>query len=94
MQTALADTIILGTTTNLAFLQRLLGHPDFINGRVDTRFVDRHPGDLLPEPADLPVAALIVAALHDSHTISPMGTTIPLDSNDPWSRADGFRLGQ
>jgi 3-methylcrotonyl-CoA carboxylase alpha subunit len=94
MQSALADTIILGTTTNLAFLQALIQHPVFINGEVDTSFVDRHVTDLLPENGNLPAAALIVAALHDSHTINTKGTAVPVDSTDPWARADGFRLGQ
>jgi 3-methylcrotonyl-CoA carboxylase alpha subunit len=95
MQTALANTVVLGTATNLPFLRALLHHPAFINGEVDTGFVDAHLNDLLPGRPDLPDAALIVAALHDSRK---MDAIMPPRGDDdvysPWSRADGFRAGQ
>src|SRR5262249_43392122 len=50
MQTALAQTVILGTTTNIPFLQALLAHPTFLAGEVDTRFVDQHLESLLSPP--------------------------------------------
>src|SRR5690606_1370441 len=95
MQAALANTVVLGTATNLPFLRALLDHPAFLAGEVDTGFVDLHLNDLLPEVANLPDAALIVAALHDSgkmNAISPSNGDG--DVYSPWLRADGFRAGQ
>ena len=90
MQTALANTVVLGTATNLPFLRALLDHPAFLAGEVDTGFVDAHLNDLLPDVNDLPDAALIIAALHDSRKMK----VITGDVYDPWQRADGFRAGQ
>jgi acetyl/propionyl-CoA carboxylase alpha subunit len=90
MQMALANTVVLGTATNLPFLRALLNHPAFLAGEVDTGFVDTHPNDLLPDVPDLPDAALIVAALHDSRKMNAITGVV----YDPWQRADGFRAGQ
>ena len=43
---ALSEFRIEGVETNIAFLQAILGHPDFAAGRVHTRFVDEHMADL------------------------------------------------
>lgn len=97
MQTALDQTVILGTTTNIPFLGALLAHPTFQAGEVDTRFVDTHLDTLLPEPPPLPDAALVVAALLDIHgSIGTNQQFAPAEngnSADPWSRADSFRPG-
>ena len=100
MQTALAQTVILGTTTNIPFLQALLAHPTFLAGEVDTGFVDSHLDSLLPAQPPLPDAALIAAALLDMNgnrvgeglRPSPTDTSYP-GEYDPWSRGDGFRVG-
>jgi 3-methylcrotonyl-CoA carboxylase alpha subunit len=90
MDAALRDTVILGTTTNLDFLRALIHHPAFVAGEVDTGFIERHSAELFPPEAALPEAALIAAALLE-HGSAP-SSAAPID--DPWSRADGFRLGQ
>lgn len=91
MQRALAETVVLGTTTNLPFLRALLAHPVFLAGEVDTGFVDAHLGDLLPPAAPPSDAALLAAALLDREAAPDTGAH-PAQP-DPWSRADGFRLG-
>lgn len=92
---ALRDTVILGTTTNLDFLVSLLEHPTFIQGEVDTRFVDDHLNELVPETTELDDLALIVSALHDLHagsqTVAVTGTSDG-DIYSPWNKADGFRI--
>lgn len=98
MQQALADTVILGVTTNIPFLQALLAHPAFAAGEVHTAFVDAHLHDLLPAAPPLPPLALITAALHDRYNMLNRGAVSPADTDadlhSPWSRGDGFRLGQ
>ena len=43
---ALAEFRIEGVETNIAFLQAILRHPDFVAGKVHTRFVDEHTAEL------------------------------------------------
>lgn len=98
MQQALANTVILGVTTNIPFLRALLAHPAFLAGEVDTGFVDANLESLLPAEVPITEAALIIAALADSRNISHERAGLrPASTNDnvhtPWSRADSFRLG-
>ena len=44
MDRALREYRIRGVTTNLAFLENVLGHPDFIANRYTTKFIDETPG--------------------------------------------------
>jgi len=97
MQTALAQTVILGTTTNIPFLQALLAHPTFLAGKVDTRFVNTHLNDLLPEPPPVPDAALVAAALMEvnQHPLPLTPSSLHGEGeNGPWARRDGFRVGR
>ncbi len=59
---ALGEMQLIGITNNIAYLRRVLLHPDHVAGQLSTRFVDDH-ADLLPEPTAVPAAALVAAAL-------------------------------
>ena len=48
MRQALDSYIIEGVTTTIPFLSRVMRHPDFIAGRVDTKFLEREPQLLQP----------------------------------------------
>ena len=50
MSQALDSFIIEGITTTIPFLRRVIHHPTFESGDVDTKFLERHP-DLVKEPA-------------------------------------------
>ncbi len=62
---ALGDTVIAGTTTNRAFLCRLLVDPEVAAGRVETGLIARHQDELATPPAPdaeaMALAALAVA---------------------------------
>ncbi|WP_329580196.1 ATP-grasp domain-containing protein [Kitasatospora sp. NBC_01250] len=101
LRTALADTRILGITTNAGFLRRLLAHPDVVAGRLDTglveRLVQQHP-ELLVEPGDRAAqnataaseAVLIAAALVRHLGLAP---AVASDGwTDPFSLPSGWRL--
>ncbi|MFB7663830.1 acetyl/propionyl/methylcrotonyl-CoA carboxylase subunit alpha [Kitasatospora sp. NPDC056138] len=69
LRAALAETRILGVTTNTGYLRRLLAHPDVAAGRLDTGLVER-TAELHPEllaspytahPADEPAGGLTAA---------------------------------
>jgi acetyl-CoA carboxylase biotin carboxylase subunit len=100
MQQALRDTVILGTTTNIDFLQVILAHDVFQQGKITTRYIDDNLQTLLPDESDLPDLALIVAALHDMQgsTESPASPAQVADSDSdafsPWNRRDTFRMGE
>jgi acetyl-CoA carboxylase biotin carboxylase subunit len=47
---ALRDTVLLGTVTNTAFLERVLAHPEFSEGLIHTAFLAEHP-ELLGAPS-------------------------------------------
>ena len=42
MRRALAEFRIVGVATNIPYLQEIIDLPDFIEGRMDTGFLDRH----------------------------------------------------
>ena len=95
MITALRDTVILGTTTNLDFLLSLIDNATFRQGEVHTRFVDDNLDMLLPDTIELDDLALIVSGLHDLQKQAKPTLTIGAsdgDSYSPWNRADNFRL--
>ncbi|HXI20833.1 MAG TPA: acetyl-CoA carboxylase biotin carboxylase subunit [Gemmatimonadales bacterium] len=49
MGQALDSFIIEGVTTTTPFLARIIRHPEFVAGRVDTKFLERHPELLRPD---------------------------------------------
>jgi acetyl/propionyl-CoA carboxylase alpha subunit len=98
LRAALADFVLLGLTTNTAFLRDVLAHPEFAAGRATTRFIEEKLASWQPRPpADLDLA-LIAAAMHDVLTpgagLAGVDRSAPEgDPYSPWARADGFRLG-
>jgi acetyl-CoA carboxylase biotin carboxylase subunit len=48
---ALDSFILEGVTTTIPFLARVIRHPDFVAGDIDTKFLERQPQLLKPESA-------------------------------------------
>ncbi|MCX5343448.1 acetyl-CoA carboxylase biotin carboxylase subunit [Streptomyces atratus] len=91
LRAALADTVILGVSTNAGFLRRLLAHPAVVAGDLDTGLVEREVAGLVPEgvPEEVYAAAALL------RQPSPVSTS-PVDGSgwvDPFSVASGWRLG-
>jgi acetyl-CoA carboxylase biotin carboxylase subunit len=66
MRRALREYVVTGIRTNLAFHEQLFEHPEFVAGRYDTGFVDRHRAELLaypPVPSDDRKAVAVAVAL-------------------------------
>jgi acetyl-CoA/propionyl-CoA carboxylase biotin carboxyl carrier protein len=82
LDAALADTTVLGVTTNIAFLRELLTHPDVVQGSLDTGLIDRLVASR-PTPAMPPEAAL-AAALATLDASAGDGT---------WGDRRGWRIG-
>lgn len=94
MQQALRDTIVLGTTTNLDFLQALLAHPLFQAGGVYTSFIDAYLQELMPPMPTLDPLALIGAALGDWHkqNTGQVALDPETDGYSPWTKSDAWRM--
>ena len=85
LDAALASTVILGVTTNIAFLRELLADPDVAAGRLDTELAGR----LQPAATEVPPEVLAAAALERLLSREPAGPVI-----DPWDIPDGWRAGE
>lgn len=62
MNSVLREYVVLGVKTNIGFLRRVMDNEEFIRGKFDTGFIERHP-ELLKSNGDGINLALIAAAL-------------------------------
>ncbi|MDQ3576367.1 MAG: acetyl/propionyl/methylcrotonyl-CoA carboxylase subunit alpha [Actinomycetota bacterium] len=85
---ALADTAVLGVTTNIAFLRALLADADVRAGRLDTQLVERKL-DELTRAEQVPDEVFAAAALDELLHMQPSGEVI-----DPWDVPNGWRMGR
>ncbi|HKP44527.1 acetyl-CoA carboxylase biotin carboxylase subunit [Mycobacterium sp.] len=83
---ALADTAVLGVTTNIEFLRFLLADSDVVAGRLDTGLLDRRTPDYLP--AQHGDDELIAAAAHK------WLRAWPAPVGDLWEVPSGWRMGE
>nr|BEK65951.1 acetyl-CoA carboxylase biotin carboxylase subunit [Kitasatospora purpeofusca] len=94
LRAALADTRILGVTTNTGFLRRLLAHPEVAAGRLDTGLVEqtaqREPG-LLASPYS-PAAAAAPAEKPTSASENPATASGAPDTLPPAEPAPAHLL--
>jgi acetyl/propionyl-CoA carboxylase alpha subunit len=94
LATALRAYPILGVRTNIPFLIRILEHPRFRAGDIDTGFLDREAEAISEaEPGDVP--SFLGAALSQIDTgVVPelrAGRTAPKATHDPWTSLRGWR---
>jgi 3-methylcrotonyl-CoA carboxylase alpha subunit len=86
LDAALAQTHIVGLSTNVAFLRRVVGTASFSQADLDTALIERERVALFEAPAlPLHVAAAGVIARE-------LAVDASLQTADPWSRRDGWRL--
>lgn len=67
MRAALRQFVVLGVTTNLAFLDRVLAHEAFAAGEVDTGFVESRAEELAEAGPDDELLSVILAAAAINH---------------------------
>ena len=90
MRRALEELVVVGVPTNQSFYLRLLRDSDFLQGEIDTQFLDRRP-DLLaldPDPSrDLVVA--VAAALAEDEARQSQRPNVAADGEGQaaWLRA-------
>jgi len=93
LRAALADTAVLGPTTNLAFLQDVLAHAAFARGDTHTGFLAEHLPAWRPT-SDTAAAAAIAAALALARPeMAADGAGAARVAPTPWETLGGWRLG-
>ena len=98
MRQALRQFVILGIRTNVPYLLRVLAHPAFVAGHVDTRFLDRETDgivaslrDAVPPPAAK--AALSAATATGRVLPSTSPRRGPARFPDPWEHIGRWSPG-
>src|SRR5262249_55736589 len=87
---ALADTVVLGLTTNVGFLRALLADPDVVAGRLDPGVVERR----LAARAGRRVPDEVLAAAGLERLLALSGAGGPGAVTDPWDIPGGWRIGE
>lgn len=85
LDTALAQTHIVGLTTNVQFLRHVVQSPSFAQARLDTALIQREAAVLFDQDR---VGTTTAVAATVAHTL--MGER-RLEGSDPFSRRDGWR---
>lgn len=93
MQGVLANTKVVGFTTNLFFLGHVMAHPAFAEADLDTGFIDRHVDALVPATPEVDDRVLAFATLfklakrQQDQEVCNAG-----DPYSPWNNVSGWRL--
>lgn len=96
MRTALSECAVVGVTSNLDFLQRLLAEEGaFARAELDTGLIEREQARLFPEPVDITPRQIALASLARvlDEAIMPATPPDPADPHSPWNQRHGWRLG-
>ena len=89
---ALDRYVIMGVTTNVAFLRDVLAHPEFRAGNLHTHFLEQHaiaaaaPGN---PPTEALIAAAVAARLGRAAAKASLGAAIAAPG--PWESAGRWR---
>ena len=96
MQAALKEFVVHGVVTNIDFLQAVLSHPDFQNGRVTTQWVEQNMESLMDNQQQAAGLHIIATALADLTIVHRPPSSVPSNEPDPyspWKLATRFRIG-
>ncbi len=88
MADALGQTQIVGLSTNVAFLKRLVESKAFSSADLDTGLIAKNHAELFPEAKPLAAGVLALA------TAAVLAREERLAGADPWSTRTGWRVNQ
>ncbi len=91
MQLALQQTRIVGVTTNIDYLKRIIANPTFVDGKMHTKLLEEEQESLLKVDV-VSAEILALAALYQVEKRALVAT----DNNDPyspWQDTSRWRLG-
>ena len=85
---ALRDYVILGLKTNTSWLRRVVTHEEFRKGKVSTRFLAEHEGDLARKSSgtEALIAAALAAMPHVQVAANESRLPTIWDTLGPWGR--------
>ncbi len=88
LERGLAETAVMGVPTNLDYLLRVVGHPVFRAGTLDTGFLERFAADIAAPDGDdeTAIAAALAAALGD-----PLFRDLAFGVPEPHASIGGWR---
>ncbi len=86
LDAALAQTHIVGLSTNVAFLRRVVKTNAFATADLDTALIEREHAALF-EHAPLPLECAAAGVI-----AREVANEVALQDADPWSRRDGWRM--
>jgi len=87
---ALAQYQIVGVTTNIEFLQRLVSSPSFVDARLDTSLIERESEWLRPPDPGVPDEVGLLAAL--ALLLRERNREGERSGSSPWQIRDGWRM--
>lgn len=94
LKEAICETHILGVETNISLLKRICQEKAFIDGEINTQFIEAHP-QLLSPPTAITQEVIILAALHHQRCRLTFGHQLAQASTDlysPWFIRDDWRI--
>jgi 3-methylcrotonyl-CoA carboxylase alpha subunit len=86
---ALRATAIVGIKNNIDFLEVLIQHPDFINAKIDTGYLDRALHQVYQPAETLPLAVQVGAVLMDHYML---GASASHADSNPWNDTGAWRV--
>jgi len=92
---ALSRYVVLGVTTNISFLKKVLEYEEFRRGNITTHFIEDYFKDWTVAKEGLPIDAIISLAVYDSmHTKSQEIVRYKeVDPHSPWKHVGRWRVG-
>ena len=95
MLQSLAQYRVVGVSSNVDFLSRLVACPAFANADLDTGLIEREKAFLFPAGVEAPAEVFLVAALAELLREGEAARTAAAgdrDPHSPWHLRDGWRL--
>jgi acetyl/propionyl-CoA carboxylase alpha subunit len=99
MLRALDEYIVHGVATGIDLHRRILTHPAFVSGDVNTEFLDEHAADIVsPREASVPDEVFVAAALADEMGIGCAAPRrradgTPTRESSPWETGGSWEIG-
>ncbi|CAG8581610.1 9461_t:CDS:10, partial [Dentiscutata erythropus] len=95
LRTALQEYEIVGLNTNIEFLKRVVSHPAFTQGEIETGFIKKYEKELFaPDPEVSPhiIAQAALSLILKEHQELKKVTIGSFDPYSPWTSYPGYRL--